>query len=154
MLRTNNRKCHDLSVHSRCCLSAVFAALTRLVPGQYCTLAQHHVLPPNLLELSARNATSAECLLPLQRLRDLSLDNIEWDAAPAAELQQLSSLTALTGITLNYARIGAADAAAAGWGALHITNLYLSVDPGFQGRFARATLQHFSSLTALQRLNI
>jgi hypothetical protein len=80
----------------------VFAALTWLSAGGNCTIAEHHVLPPNLLYLSARNAVSAACLLPLQQLRDLRLENVVYDVMPEEELQQLSSLTALTAVHMEY----------------------------------------------------
>jgi hypothetical protein len=131
----------------------VFAALTSLAAGEYYTLAQHHVLPPNLLELSARNAASTRCLLPLKQLRELSLFEVVWRVAPAEELQQLSSLTALTSVDLSYwADADEIDEAAGGWGALKITSLFLQ--PACEGSFARETLQHLSTLTALESLEI
>uniref|UniRef100_A0A383VCM0 Uncharacterized protein n=1 Tax=Tetradesmus obliquus TaxID=3088 RepID=A0A383VCM0_TETOB len=121
-------------------------ALTRLDAGQYATLREHHVLPPNLLELSAGNLTAAACLLPLKKLKELTLHTIEYEAASAEQLQQLSSLTALTAVHLTYwTPADITDTAAAGWPALKLRSLHLA--PGGDGCFARSTLLQLSLLT-------
>lgn len=141
--------------HTKTCtavLLCVHAALTKLNAGQYATLREHHLLPPNLLELSAGNLTAAACLLPLKHLKDLTLQSIEYEAASAEQLQQLSSLTALTAVHLTYwTPADITDAAAAGWSALKLRSLHLA--PGGDGCFARSTLLQLSHLTDLQVLS-
>jgi hypothetical protein len=61
----------------------VHAALTKLTTGDYVTIDQNHVLPPNLEELSAGNVSSASYLLPLKQLRELSLATIEYEVMTA-----------------------------------------------------------------------
>ncbi|WIA19719.1 hypothetical protein OEZ85_005645 [Tetradesmus obliquus] len=128
-------------------------ALTELSIGQYVTLWEHHVLPPNLLELSAGNLAAAACLLPLTRLEDLTLETKEHDVAPAQQLQQLSSLTTLTAVHLTYwGPADATEAAAAGWQALKLRSLSLSASG--DGVLASNTLLRLSSLTGLTRLHL
>lgn len=127
------------------------AALTSLLVGWELTLRQHHVLPPNLLALSAGNITPATCLLPLKKLRQLTLHNIEQEVAPAAELLQLTSLTALTAVHLTYrAGAEAIDAAADGWRALKVRFLHLVC--GGHSSLARDTLLRLTDLPHVQSL--
>jgi hypothetical protein len=129
----------------------LFAALTTLTFGDYFTFRQHHVLPPNLLELSAGNVAAASCLLPLKQLRQPSLSTIEHEVAPAEELLQLTSLTALTHVDLTYwAEAQLIDTAAAGCRALKLHSLHLL--PSDHGSFARDTLLQLAHLTSVQSL--
>jgi hypothetical protein len=81
-------------------VACLLAAVTKLTTEDDFMLRQHHVLPPNLQGLAAGNVVSAACLLPLKQLRELSLNQIEYEVAPAEELMQLTSLTVLTGVDL------------------------------------------------------
>jgi hypothetical protein len=117
-------------------------------------MQEHHVLPPNVEDLAAGNLTTADCLLPLQQLRDLTLTNIEFEAATAEELRQLSSLTALTNVSITYNCEYAEeiDAAAGGWRALKLKSLSLS--PCGRGDLARETLLLLRRLTDVVTLQL
>jgi hypothetical protein len=131
----------------------LYAALTKLELGEYNTLRPHHLLPTNLQELTAGNVTSAACLLPLKQLRELTLRQIEHEAAPAEELLQLTTLTALTSVDLTYwADTESIDAVAGGWGALKVTAL--QVVPNDARFLARETLLQLASLTDIGTLGL
>eukprot|EP00775_Hariotina_reticulata_P005752 gene5753-5992_t len=106
-------------------------ALTSLEAGyDDGTLMPADRLPPNLVSLSVTDVWSSRCILPLKRLEKLHVHRSHGTMS-AAELQQLSSLTALTDVQLGY--VGNADIvdeAAAGWSKLPLTSLYVSTSQG------------------------
>jgi hypothetical protein len=106
-----------------------------------------------MVELTAGNMTSAACLLPLTKLRELSLATIEFSVPSAEELQQLSRLSALTAVDLTYwSDTEHIDASAGGWGALKLQQLALL--PTKYSSLARATLLQLARLTGLQLLHL
>ncbi|KAF6263781.1 hypothetical protein COO60DRAFT_1698633 [Scenedesmus sp. NREL 46B-D3] len=114
--------------------------LAQLAVGEYNTLRKDHVLPPNLL--------------PVTQLQELTLEAVEFNVMPAADMQQLTCLTALKDVELVYgARPAAIDKAAAGWPALPLTHLHL-FPGGKGGSLRRSTLLQLTSLTALGSLDI
>jgi hypothetical protein len=146
-----------------CCDAAVlpvtYTALTKLELDEFDTIQEHDVLRRSLLQLSAGNAATAACLLPLTRLQELSLIAIEVNAMPAAELRQLSSLTSLTKAEFSYFCTAGplVDAAAGGWSALPLQHLSVQqdVDDVEAGNsLQRSTLLQLSTLTGLQSLSL
>ncbi|KAF6263783.1 hypothetical protein COO60DRAFT_1634921 [Scenedesmus sp. NREL 46B-D3] len=106
------------------CASPNVLAVTKLEFDEWDTLASHHVLPPNTQELTVGSMIGTDCLLPLTQLRELTMLGNEFSVTPAAELRQLSSLTALTLVDLTYAAAGQSiGAAAGGWGVLQLRSL-------------------------------
>jgi hypothetical protein len=134
-------------------LPVLHAAMTELTLSQYNTLWQHHVLPPNLLRLTAGNAEAADCLLPLKQLEQLTLQAIERNIMPAVEMQKLTSLTSLTYVELTYWGTAAdIDRAAAGWRAVPLQDLTLA--PNDNSSLSSSTLQQLSSVTGLAALDL
>jgi hypothetical protein len=135
-------------------MSACNTAVTKLDFSEYNTLASHHVLPPNTQELTVGSMTGSNCLLPLTQLRQLTLFGNELIVTAAAELRQLSSLTALTYVDLTY--IASAEAlaeAADGWGDVQLRRLDISPYWGNK-RLTRETLLALSRLTGLWSLKL
>jgi hypothetical protein len=79
-------------------LFAACAGLTSLSLDENTTIGADDELPPNLLVLDACEAAAAASLVPLTRLQQLTLLEIEFEVMPAAELRQLSVLTCLTSV--------------------------------------------------------
>jgi hypothetical protein len=147
----NASTCHMNSCDAA--VAAAWAGLTSLIMGEYDVIGADDVLPPNLLELDVGNAAAAASLLPLTRLQQLSLQTIEDEVMPAAELRQLSAMPSLTGVDLTY--WGSAqqiDAAADGWCALPLQYLYL--DSGSGSSLQRNMLMQLSKLTRLSSLGL
>jgi hypothetical protein len=121
--------------------------------GEYDTIRAGDVLPPNLQKVDVGNAVAAASLLQLTRLEQLMLQTLEDEVMPAAELRQLSVITSLTSVDLTY--WGSAqqiDAAADGWCALPLRNLYLTSSGS--GSLQRNTLMQLSKLTGLYSLGL
>jgi hypothetical protein len=136
-------------------LRLTLAAVTSLALGDWFTFYDHHVLPPNLLELSGGDIFSSACLLPLKHLRELSLANIEGAVPDAEDLLQLTSLTALTAVDLSYgADADRIDESAGGWGALQLRHLGLWPSSFRGSSLARETMLQLTSLTRIESLCI
>jgi hypothetical protein len=142
------------TTYPSCVMLCMPTGVTELTLGDDNTLRSYDVLPPNLKQLTAGNAEAASCLLPLTQLQQLELLCISEDAMPAAEMQQLTVLTALESIELVYdADAAVIDAAAAGWSALPLKHLHLF--PNEQDNcLYRSTLQQLTSLTGLGDLSL
>jgi hypothetical protein len=96
---------------------------------------------------------SAACLLPLKHLKQLCLQTIEFTVPEAEDLQQLSTLTALTAVDLSYSTdIERLDESAGGWGALQLQRLSLWLKQGSHDHLATETMLQLSSLTGLKSL--
>jgi hypothetical protein len=133
--------------------AAAGAGLTSLSLDEYTTIGADDELPPNLLVLDSCEAAASASLLPLTRLQQLTLREIEFEVMPAAELRQLSVLTCLTSVDFCYGCTAQQiDAAADGWCVLPME--YLHLVPSDCRSLQRDTLLQLSKLTRLSSLTL
>lgn len=112
-------------------------------------LCEGDVLPPNVEVLQLAHDDSIQPLLGLSSLRELGVYHC---GSPAADLQALSNLQALTGVRLTYRDWQSAAQGATAWGSMPLVSL--SIHGHDDWAPAAATLQQLGRATSLTKLEL